>query len=248
MTGPRAELQGVILTLAGGTLLRIALDGDYTRYVKASAKPYLLAAGVVLAAVGLITLVQALRRRPYERDPAQRDHEEHRHGRFDVAWLLAAPAAALLLFAPQAIGSYQAVHAGSALPPAPTSPYPPLAPPDAAGDPTSISVVDYASRAVFDHGKSLGARMLAMTGFLTKAPSGWYLTRMVVTCCAADAAAIKVGIDGAVPAGAADDTWVRLVGAYEPRTEADKVNGAVIPYVAASDIAVVSEPANPYES
>ena len=109
------------------------------------------------------------------------------------------PLAVLLLIAPSPAGAYEAGRAGSALPPAPSSPYTALP----AGDPVTLSVVDYASRAVFDAGRTLTGHHIQLTGFLTSAPGGgWYLTRMLVTCCAADAQPIKVGLAGA-PAGRA---------------------------------------------
>jgi uncharacterized repeat protein (TIGR03943 family) len=162
-----------------------------------------------------------------------------------VAWLLVLPLAVLLIVAPKPAGAFEAGRAGSALPPAPSSPYGPLP----AGDPVTISVVDYASRAVFDAGRTLTGRHIQLTGFLTAAPGGgWYLTRMLVTCCAADAQPIKVGLSGALPDGVRADGWVTVVGAYSTQTAKDAVNGATIPFLSVTSAQLVSQPADPYES
>jgi uncharacterized repeat protein (TIGR03943 family) len=243
------DLHAVVLLLAGGTLLRLAMTGSYTRYVKVGARPYLIAAGVVVTALAVVSLWQAtaVRRRQVTPTPRHADGGDHyhRHGRFEVAWLLVVPLAVVLLIAPRPVGAYQAGRSGSALPPAPSSPYEALP----AGDPVTLSVVDYASRAVFDAGRTLTSHHVQLTGFLTAAPGGgWYLTRMVVTCCAADAQPIKVGLAGVLPAGAHGDMWVSVVGAYTAQTSKDTVNGATSPYLTVASAQRVTLPSDPYES
>jgi uncharacterized repeat protein (TIGR03943 family) len=242
------DLHAVVLLLTGGTLLRLAVTGTYARYVKVGARPYLIAAGIVITALALVSLWQAVagrRRRVATPNGADAHHHHHHHGRFEVAWLLLAPLAVLLLLAPSPAGAYEAGRAGSALPPAPSSPYGSLP----AGDPVTISVVDYASRAVFDAGHTLVGRRVQLTGFLTKAPGGgWYLTRMLVTCCAADAQPIKVGLAGTPPAGADVDVWVTVVGTYTPQTSKDTVNGSTIAYLTVVSAQVTQQPSDPYES
>ena len=55
-----------------------------------------------------------------------------------------------------------------------------------------------------------------MTGFVTpdERGGGWYLTRIIFSCCAADAQSVKVRIHGspALPA----DTWVAVTGTWHP--------------------------------
>jgi uncharacterized repeat protein (TIGR03943 family) len=243
------DLHSVVLLLAGGALLRIALTGRYTSYVKASARPYLTAAGVVITALALVSLwqtVAARRRHPSAASwNTDDDGHDHRRGRVEVAWLLVLPLAVLLLIAPKPAGAYEAGRAGSALPPAPSSPYGPLP----AGDPVRLSVVGYATRAVFDAGRTLAGHHVQLTGFLTAAPGGgWYLTRMLVTCCAADAQPIKVGLVGDLPAGLAADGWLTVIGGYTSQTAKDPVNGATIPYLAVTSAQVTTQPADPYES
>jgi hypothetical protein len=166
----RRDIHATILLLAGGTLLRLAWTGGYTNYVKPGARPFLYAAGAVILTVALAIGWLSVRPAPppAAHHDAAGDDGHHHHRGFDIGWLLVVPMAVLLLFAPPAIGSYEAARSGSALPPAPSSPYPPLP----AGDPIRMSVVDYACRAVFDAGRTLEGRQVTLTGFLTGAPGG----------------------------------------------------------------------------
>jgi putative membrane protein len=151
----------------------------------------------------------------------------------------------LLLIAPPALGSFSASRAGTALRGAQTSNLPPL--PD--GDPVHLSVLDYASRAVFDHGDSLRGHHVTLSGFVLPGDGGtWYLTRMVITCCAADAQPIKVGLTGSVPAGLAANDWIKVTGSYAPRQDKDPVNGEAIPYLTVDTSGPIPAPASQYES
>src|SRR5262249_54771926 len=161
--------------LVGGVLVKISVAGTYLRYVKPSARWLLIAAGVVLLVLAAVTIVGAIR----ERSTADHDHV---HSGSTVGWLLVAPALALLLLGPPAIGAFQASRSGTALTAPADSNFAPL--PD--GDPVRISVLDYASRAVFDNGHSLAGRRVTLSGFIMMGPNGTpYLARMIVTCCAA---------------------------------------------------------------
>jgi uncharacterized repeat protein (TIGR03943 family) len=239
------QAQAVIMLLLGGAVLRISLTDTYQRYVKPSMGPYLVIAGTLLVATAIMTLWYELRR---ERAAAESDHDHggagHREPR--VAWLLVLQVIALLLFAPPALGSYAANRAGTALAAQDSSSdFPPLP----KGDPARISMLDYASRAVFDDGKSLGSHRVELTGFVLNGPSGRpYLARMILTCCAADARPIKVALTGSVPSGLKQDTWLVVVGTYVEKRDKDPVNGEVIPYINVSDLHEVGAPAEPYET
>ncbi|GIH21672.1 TIGR03943 family putative permease subunit [Rugosimonospora africana] len=249
----KRDLHGLILALLGGTLVKLTVTGQYERYVKAAMRPYLFAAGLILLAVAAAALWPAVfGRRSAETDDHHGDagHAHtgdghgHRHGRADMAWLLVVPAAVVLLIAPPAIGSYSAGRSGTALGAASSSDYPPLP----AGDPVTVSVLDYASRAVFD-GRSLAGRRVELSGFLlSNGSGGWYLTRMVITCCAADAQPIKVGLTGAVPANARANEWLEATGEYTDRVDKDPVNGQSIPYLSVTSSTPIPAPAQQYDS
>ncbi|GGT34208.1 TIGR03943 family putative permease subunit [Streptomyces chromofuscus] len=128
-----------------------------------------------------------------------------------VAWLLFLPALSLLLYAPPALGAFtasretpKAVAEEDHFDPLPaTSPLP-------------ITLTDFTQRVQQDRERAIEGRTVQMTGFVTPAGDGdgWYLTRLMLSCCAADAQSVKVRIHGvqAPPA----DTWVTLTGTWHP--------------------------------
>jgi uncharacterized repeat protein (TIGR03943 family) len=169
----------------------------------------------------------------------------HVHGESRVAWLLLLPALALLLFAPPALGSYQASRNGTALSAQADSDFPPLP----YGDPVRISMLDYAGRAVFDKGRSLEGRRVTLSGFVIAGPNGQpYLARMIVTCCAADARPVKVGLTGDLPATLKPDEWIEIEGSYVDRADKDPVNAELVPYVQVATVHDIAAPEQQYES
>jgi uncharacterized repeat protein (TIGR03943 family) len=232
------QAQAVVLLLLGGAILRASVTDMYLRYVKEGLRPFLVAAGVVLIMAALMTLW-------YELRPARQD-DGHGHREPRVGWLLLAPVLGLLLVAPPALGSYAAGQAGTALSSRQSADFPPLP----AGDPARVTVLDYASRAVFDQGRSLAGRRVSLTGFLAGDPAGTqYLARMTLSCCAADARPVKLGLtgDGPEPGELAADTWIEVVGRYTDQTASDPVNGEAIPYLLVESWQQVPAPKQPYE-
>ena len=242
------QAQAVVLLLVGGAVLRASFTDLYLRYVKQGLQPFLIAAGVVLVAAALMTLWYELR--PHTgtaAEPAYEEHDEHAdHGHSGeprVAWLLLLPVLGLLLVAPPALGSYAANRSGMSL--QEQSDFAPLP----AGDPAKISVLDYASRAIFDDGRSLGDRRVQLSGFVSAAPDGgFYLTRMILSCCAADARPIKIALQGRLPDGLKRDTWLRVTGKYMPKTTKDPINGERIPFIDVLEAETISPPSEQYET
>ncbi|MGW2457681.1 TIGR03943 family putative permease subunit [Streptomyces sp. NPDC001761] len=226
------QAQAAVLFLLGGALLHAGTTDLYLRYVKAGLRPLLLAAGAVLIAAALATAW-------YER---RRDRERHPHPEPRVAWLLLLPLLALILIAPPALGSYSALRSGTAL----QKPYGygPLQ----AGDPVPLSVVDYASRAAYGHGRSLHGRAVRVTGFLALDHAGRpYLVRMALNCCAADAQPVKIALTGALPPVLRPDAWLEVTGTYAPGLTHDPVNDGPIPYLLVTATRPVQAPRDPYD-
>ncbi|WP_435243335.1 TIGR03943 family putative permease subunit [Streptomyces cucumeris] len=167
----------------------------------------------------------------------------HAHREPRVSWLLVLPLAALILVAPPALGSYTAMRSGTAL--QPSWGYPDLP----SRDPVRLGVADYGGRAAYDHGRSLGHRRITMTGFIALDHGGRpYLVRMVLSCCAADAQPVKIGLTGRIPPVLQPDSWVEVTGGYTARRAEDPVNGGVIPYLEVDRMRPVPTPRDPYES
>ncbi|OLE22858.1 MAG: TIGR03943 family protein [Actinobacteria bacterium 13_1_20CM_3_71_11] len=160
-----------------------------------------------------------------------------------MAWLLVLPMLTVLLIAPPALGSFSASRSGTALASS-SSALGPL--PE--GDPVTLSVLEYASRAWYDHGHSLTGRHVALSGFVLPGDGGgWYLTRMVISCCAADAQPVKVGLSGSVPAGLKANDWIAVTGTYLERTDKDPVNGQPIPYLTVATSTPIPAPVRQYD-
>jgi uncharacterized repeat protein (TIGR03943 family) len=239
--------QGVILLLLGGAVLKASLGDIYLRYVKEALQPFLIGAGIMLVAAAVMTIVYELRQGgeshgdESHRDESHGDGHEHREPR--VGWMLLAPVLGLLLVAPPALGAFAAGQNGSAqLQDA--NLYPPL--PE--GDPAQISMLDYATRAIFDKGESMKGRTVKLTGFMSDGPGGTQvLTRIMLTCCAADGRPLKIGLEGNRPEGVANDQWVEIVGRYSATSEKDPINGSEIPHIEVIDWRQVEPPRNQYE-
>jgi uncharacterized repeat protein (TIGR03943 family) len=237
------QAQAVVLFLLGGALLRAGFTDLYLRYVKAGLRPLLLLAGVVLIAAAIATMWYEWRRSRTTQPNGPRPEHGHTHRETRISWLLVLPLLALILVGPPALGSYTANRTGTAL----QQPFGFPALPS--GDPLKLTVVDYAGRAVYDHGHSLGDRRIEITGFITVGPNDApYLTRMILNCCAADAQPIKVGLSGRVPPGSRPDTWFDVVGTYTTTQVKDDVNGGPIPFIDVSQATRVQPPHDQYEN
>ena len=234
--------QAVVMLLLGGAVVKATLTDMFLRYVKEGLRPLLLVAGALLIAAAVMTIWYDLRNGPTEAEPD--DGHGHAHHEPRVGWLLLLPVLALLLVAPPALGSYAAGQAGAVVVnPASDSDYPPL--PD--GDPAPISLLDYASRSIYDGGKSLEGRHLKLTGFITPGPDGKpMLARIVLICCAADGRPIKLGLVGNIPQDVAPDSWVEVVGVYNKQVGKDPVSKADVAYLEVQTWQQIAQPKHPY--
>lgn len=233
----------VLLLLVGGAVLRISLFSTlYLRYVQSGLRPYLVLAGASLLLLGTTAAFRA-RRHPPDEEPTPGHGHGHRHtdpGGPRLAWLLALPAAALLLFPPPALGSYSAERDQAGRDAPGVGRFPALP----AEDPVTLTVSQFGSRAVYDSGRSLKGRTVELTGFVTRDDDGWYVTRLLVSCCAADATTTAVRIHGA--SGPATDTWVTVTGVWRP-TGGLGSQAAWPPVLDAVKVRRVQQPKDPYE-
>ncbi|NEA68204.1 TIGR03943 family protein [Streptomyces sp. SID12488] len=252
------QAQAVVLFLVGGAMAHAGTTDLYLRYVKAGLQPMVVGAGAVLMVAALATVWYERKhsetgpdKEVHQHDKESHQHDEelhavdgevHVHREPRVSWLLVLPLFALILVAPPALGSYSALRTGTALQ-APLA-YPPMP----AGDPVRLSLVDYAGRAAYDHGRSLGNRRIAITGFVALDGKGTpYLVRMALNCCAADAQPVKVALTGRIPPVLQPDTWLELTGTYTDRQTRDPVNKGRIPFFDITDARPVPTPRDPYD-
>ncbi|MFH8896727.1 TIGR03943 family putative permease subunit [Streptomyces coeruleorubidus] len=240
----------VLLALVGAAILRVSLFSDlYLRYVQVGLRPYLVVSGVVLVLLAVVVAV-LVRTAGEQEDPEDPEHSEnpdshpgHTHGPAGprVAWFLTLPALALLLFPPPALGSYSADREADRRAARGVGTFPALP----AGNPLDLTVGDFGSRAVYDTGRSLTGRTVRLTGFVTGDADGtWYVTRLLVSCCAADATTAKAEVRGA---GAPPvDTWVSVTGTWHPEGEPGS-DAAWPPVLDVTSVRRVPQPDNPYE-
>lgn len=72
---------------------------------------------------------------------------------------------------------------------------------------------------------------------------GWYLTRMTLVCCAADARATKIVVRGVAAPPA--DAWVSVTGRHAPSADADPEKALAV--LTADSVTPVPAPAETYE-
>lgn len=249
----RRDVGGVLLILVGGTLLRLAGSDAYLLYVRATMRPYLLVSGAILLVLGVGLVVDVLRgsrRAPAAAAPGTHEHDDghahdghgHDHGRSALAaWLLVLPVLAVFLVAPPALGAYTAARSVAVVQPPPIPAVPALPP----GDPVTTTLQDYAVRAVWDDGRTLTGRTIHLVGFVTPGQDGaWYLTRLTLTCCAADAVTTKILVVDP-PSNPAANTWLDVTGTWVPGGGTQ--SATAIPWLKISTMKQIPQPKDPYE-
>ncbi|WP_406438735.1 TIGR03943 family protein [Streptomyces sp. NBC_00631] len=240
------QAQAAVMFLVGAALLHAGATNLYLRYVKAGLQPLVLAAGAVLIASALATAwyewKRARSRKAAQEAVPAAAPEAHVHPEPRISWLLVFPILALILIAPPALGSYSAVRTGTAL----QQPYGYLKLPKS--DPIPLNLVDYAGRAVYDHGRSFDGHRVRIAGFVALDGKGTpYLVRMALNCCAADAQPVKVALTGKIPPVLQPDAWLQVTGTYTARLTHDPVNNGPIPYLKVTDAKPIPVPADPYD-
>lgn len=211
-------------------------------------------AGIVLTTLGLLTILRGVRNGRGAVGPASAGDDSHEHAHSPrVAWLLLLPLLAILLVAPAPLGADAAGRSDAQAPPSPAadSLFGPLpAPSDGA---VELTVTEFLQRALYDDARSLEAVPVRLRGFVVVDPEtsdGYLLTRFVLSCCAADGFPIQVAatcIDGPPPP---DDTWVEVVGTWDPPapdTSETDGGGPAVAALAAESQTVIDPPAKPYE-
>lgn len=250
-----------LLVLGGLGLLHTSLFTDeYLRYVKEGMRPLLVASGVLLVVLGVAEAWASPPKEEPERhahaEPGRRahahvepgdegqGHEGHGHdhsGVPRVAWLLFLPVLSLLFYAPPALGSYTASREPAKAVAVQEDAFDPLP----ATSPLPITLTDFTQRVQQDRSRAIRDRAVVMTGFVTPASpkqDGWYLTRIIVSCCAADASSVKVLVQGIAAPKA--DTWVNVTGAWHGTGTLGTSSAAVV--LDATGVKKVGKPSNGY--
>ena len=106
-----------------------------------------------------------------------------------------------------------------------------------------MKLIDFAVRALWDDGRTLQGRNVELIGFVLRPRTGGFLlSRLVITCCAADARPVDIAIDSAA-AVPAQGTWVTVLGHYAGLAPGD----STLPALSAQAVTLISPPTNPYD-
>jgi uncharacterized repeat protein (TIGR03943 family) len=225
--------RALVLTAIGGVALRVGVTDEYANYVNGWMRWPLVVSGVLLIGLALLVILTALVRDDHEHDhdPASRT----------VPWLLLLPVVVGFVIRPPELGAYVAERRANQVD-ARTYSDPAVVGLDETGE-NVLRISDFVARATYDDGASLDGVTVRLTGFVsTDRGGGWYVTRVAISCCAADAAAFRVRVDDADEPP--KDQWVDVVGTWVDGTGTD-VGGT--PVIAADEVTFVDRPKRPYE-
>lgn len=241
----RRETQNLLLVLLGQAILKISFDGTYLRYVKPGMFAWLVGAGIVIAGLGIVAIVRdilAARAGGFV-SPSGCDHPHSAQS----TWMLLLPVLAIFLIAPPALGADSVNRATSWAQRA--QPAPPL--PAISGKPPLLKVGDFVLRATWEPKGALTGRVVRLQGFVVhpkKNHETVQLARMHISCCAADASAIRVDLAGPAAPEAMRlpaDTWIEITGQLRSGSITDVSEQT--PTVDITAIRRIPVPANPYE-
>ncbi|WP_017571533.1 TIGR03943 family putative permease subunit [Nocardiopsis halotolerans] len=255
--------QGLTLVLLGAAALTSTVATDlYLNWVKPGFGPFLVAAGVVMVLLGVLVIVAELRGEGKEasggdtaEEPSSESHHEHGHGGHDhsraprVAWLLLLPVIAVFVVAPPALGAYTVENTAAASPPPPEQRGSVRFDDGIAeaepGEVVEMDVRQFVMRAWLDEERLLAGQEVELTGFAVPDPEGegWFLARLQMSCCAADAIVNKVHITNR-PAPETDSWWTVRGTWIEPEGEISHVSQHEFEVL---EMREVSDTPDPYE-
>ena len=243
------ETQDSLLLLLGAMVLQIGVTDLHLRYVKPAMQPLLIVTGLGLIAVGGLGVLRQMRAAKMRAAKtaavvtAPGDGHDHAHHQPRTAWLLLLPLLVMATVSPPTLGAFAASR-GTTTIEAPEFALPPLpAPRDGAVD---LTLTDYYSRVLYEP-ESLAGATLRLSGFVTPVGQEWFVTRIRMSCCAADGRPVKVLTEGdATRPMPASDAWVQVIGTYTA-TRAPSAETKPVAVLAVSSVRQVPRPANSYE-
>lgn len=251
--------QSLLLMLIGGILIVLYTSGRYLWYIKASSGLILLAGGIVLTATGTLGVAVTARNRAQQlraardypstaTDPVDVEHG----GRSAIGWILLAPVLVLVI-TPPALGA-DSVARTSTVATVAQQPTPASEDADTGAvsvDGSHMTMIGFIRHNIYDPDESVRDDKVTITGFIAPAgrdfPDGYFIARLLITCCAADAQSVRIFVPGSAPYP--PNTWVDAVVTAEPGTAATRAkNGdGYTPTATVHAITRTDQPAHPYE-
>lgn len=249
----KRSVQSAILAVIGVIAITATVNGLYLNFVKPSLRWWLVLAGVILVALAVVGALQGSDDDEVESHDLEHAADAvrgHEHGSGPrVGWAIVVPFIILSAIVPAPLGSYTASRASGSVASRPAvvaSAGDSLDLP--VGDPVAMTLGEFSGRALFDETKSLQGRQVQLVGFVTpknadQPESAWFLTRIALSCCAADGYPIKVALQNAPPQRA--DAWVTVTGRWVPGNAG--ADDAPLAILDVESVDLTSQPAQPYE-
>lgn len=219
--------QAVVLTAIGAVALRVGITDEHTRYVNEWMRWPLIVSGVLLVGLAFTTVF------------GRREDDEH--PATPAVWALLLPVVIGFVVQPPALGGYVADRRVNDV--ASVS-YDKAAVASLAEGQTHDMLVSEFVALASTYGEVITDRDVKLTGFVTRDDDGWYVTRLTLRCCAADAAAFRVRVEGAEPPP--DNQWIEVVGTWVEGT-GEGADATEAPAVTAGEVTEIPEPRQHYE-
>lgn len=220
--------QAIVLTAIGAVALRVGATDEHAQYVNSWMQWPLVVSGVLLIALAFT--------RAFERAGTG---EEHRAS--PAVWALLLPVVVAFVVQPTALGAYSAdrrvneVGAAS---------YDEAAVALFSSDQANDVLVSEFVALAWSYPEALADNEFRLVGFVTRKGGDWFVTRLTITCCAADAAGFRVRVAGAD--APAEGEWVEVVGRWVAGTgQGDDPEEP--PTLSVSRVEGVPAPKRPYE-
>lgn len=233
--------QAVVLTALGAVALRVGATEEHAQYVNSWMQWPLVVSGALMV---LLAFTRVFERPEAAADGPDGERDEHGdggHHATPAVWALLLPVTVAFVVQPPALGAYVADRrvnevGASSYEEAAVAPFP-------EGRTNDVLVSEFVTLAA-TYGEVLEGNEFRLVGFVTRDDDEWFVTRLSISCCAADAAAFRVQVEGVEPP--ADEQWVEVVGTWVAGT-GDGVDPAEAPAVEATSVVPVDTPKRQYE-
>lgn len=221
--------QSVVLAAIGAVALRVGLTDEYARYVNDWMRWPLVVSGAAMVGLAFLAVFSS-------RHDADRSSP--------AVWALLLPVVIAFVVQPPALGAYVAERRSNDVS-AVRYDKAAVAPlrEGRVHDMLVSEFVAYASA----YAEVLTGAQVRLRGFVTHDEGGWYVTRLSISCCAADALAFRVRVDpGDGEQAPADEQWVEVVGTWVPGT-GEGIGTQDAPVLSAAEVTLTGPPRRPYE-
>ncbi len=248
------EVAAGFVTVLGALLLKLVLTGRFVDYVRPRMGPMLLGAAAVLLCAAAAAFVRLIAGSGRSGSAHASDGEDAYHVAGRAGLFLAIPLVLIAVVPPAPLGAFAAglgANAGRA--PPRSSFFPAL--PRADGGAVTLSMSDFVSRAIYDPDASLRGVTVRLIGFAAPdrahgTDGAFDLVRFAMTCCAADAIALRVRILGARGPTPAANAWIEVLGTWRlaPARPPGAFDPTVLPELDVTSMRSIPQPADPYDA